>query len=237
MLLCVFFGLTNQVCNYFEFLCKTYFVFENFKGECLKILNLGKLGLKLVFSKNISSHTHAFYSLYLMLWGVFSKTTLFLLKCCFSDFWLIQFVFRSIEIVFKISGKPLSISINQNWFSINQNSWIRFKKIRFDLFKTFFQKFFKLSSLSLSLSFFDSARLHSIFFVVFPLISCKVFLSISQYVHYTLSFSFIFCFTCNFFIHWRVIFGLCINWGFWCFKPNFVKLVNGFCWYIFMFMI
>ena len=51
MLLCEFFGLTNQVCNYFEFLCKTYFVFENFKGECLKILNLGKLGLKLVFWK------------------------------------------------------------------------------------------------------------------------------------------------------------------------------------------
>ena len=34
------------------------------KGECLKILNLGKLGLKLVFWKIISSHTHAFYFFY-----------------------------------------------------------------------------------------------------------------------------------------------------------------------------
>ena len=49
------------------FLCKTYFVFKNLKGECLKILILGKLGFKLVFWKNISSHTHAFYSLYSML--------------------------------------------------------------------------------------------------------------------------------------------------------------------------
>ena len=56
-----------------SFLCKTYFVFENFKGDCLKILNLGKSGLKLVLWKSISSHTHAFYFLYSMLWGVFSK--------------------------------------------------------------------------------------------------------------------------------------------------------------------
>ena len=63
----VFLGLTNQVCNYFEFLCKTYFVFENVKGESLKILILGKLGLILVFWKSISSHIHAFYPLYSML--------------------------------------------------------------------------------------------------------------------------------------------------------------------------
>ena len=80
------------------FLCKTYFVFENLRGDCLKILILGKLGLKLVFWKSISSHTHAFYSLYSMLWGVFSKTRLFFLKCCFSR-----------------------ISINQIYFSINWN--------------------------------------------------------------------------------------------------------------------
>ena len=82
----------------FFFLCKTYFVFEILKGECLKILILGKLGLKLVFWKNISSHSYAFYSLYSMLWWVFSKTRLFFLKCCFSRF-----------------------SINPIYFSINQN--------------------------------------------------------------------------------------------------------------------
>ena len=83
MLLCVFFCLTNQVCNYFEFLCKTFFVFENLKGECLKILILEKLDFKLVFWKSISSHTHEFYSLYSMLWGVFFKNQVFFLKCCF----------------------------------------------------------------------------------------------------------------------------------------------------------
>ena len=71
------------------------------KGECLKILNLGKLGLKLVFWKIISSHTHAFYSLYIMLWGVFfSKTRLFFLKRCFSRF----------------SIDSICFSINQNFF-------------------------------------------------------------------------------------------------------------------------
>ena len=74
--------------NYFEyfFLCKTYFVFEMLKGGCLKILILGKLGLKLVFWKSISSHTHAFYFLYSMLWGVFSKIRLFFSKILFFHF-------------------------------------------------------------------------------------------------------------------------------------------------------
>ena len=35
-------------------------MFEFLKGEWLKILILGKLGLKLMFWKKISSHTHAF---------------------------------------------------------------------------------------------------------------------------------------------------------------------------------
>ena len=82
------------------FLSKTYFVFEILKGEWLKILILGKLGLKLVFWKNISSHTHAFYFLYSILWGVFSKIRLFFLKRCFSRF----------------SIDPICFSINRNFF-------------------------------------------------------------------------------------------------------------------------
>ena len=109
-----------------------------------------------------------------------------------------------------------------------ENHFISYACILFLLFNSpFFKSFQTFFSLS------NSARLHNKFFVVFLLISCKVFLSISRYVHYTLSFSFIFIF----FMHWRVIFGLCINWGFWCFKQNFVKLINGFCWYIIIFMI
>ena len=65
------------------FLCKTYFVFEILKGECLKILILGKLGSKLVFWKDISFHSYAFYSLYSMFCGVFLKIRLFFSKILF----------------------------------------------------------------------------------------------------------------------------------------------------------
>ena len=64
MLLCVSFGLTNQVWNYLEFcLSKTYFVFECLKGEWLKILILGKLGFKTcVLEKHFISYSCIFIS-------------------------------------------------------------------------------------------------------------------------------------------------------------------------------
>ena len=88
MLLCVSFGLTNQVWNYFEYcLCKTYFVFEILKGEWLKILILGKLGLKLMFWKSISSHTHAFFFLiFNALKSVFKNQVIFSKKMFFQIF-------------------------------------------------------------------------------------------------------------------------------------------------------
>ena len=135
---------------FFFFLCKTYFVFEILKGECLKILIFGKLCLNLVFWKSISSHTHAFYFLYSMLWGVFSKIKLFFSKKMFlPDFRLIQTVFRSIEISFKILGEPLSVSIDWNYFLINRISWIKFLKNRSWLFQNLFFKSFLSFSLSL----------------------------------------------------------------------------------------
>ena len=141
MLLCVSFNLTNQVWNYFEFFCKTYFVFENFKKECLKILNLGKLGLKLVFWKNISSHTHAFYFI------IFNA-----LRRVFKN----QVIFSKM-LVFRFSIDPICFFINRNFFKnfvwasvcFDQSKLVNkvFKKSVFDLFKTLFQKVFKLSSL------------------------------------------------------------------------------------------
>ena len=128
----------------------------------------------------------------------------------FCLFWSIETDFRSIE--------------NCKWVFLKVRSW--------HVQSIFFKKFSKLSSLSLRLS-----KAPRQFFVVLLLNFCKVFLSISRYVHYTPSFSLIFCFTCIFFMHWRAIFRLCINWGFLWFKPNFVKLINGFCWYTVIFMI
>ena len=89
---------------------------------------------------------------------------------------LIQSVFRSIKIAFKIFMKSLSVSINRNCCFDQSNFENKvFKKFRFDLFKPLFQKLFK----TFSLSFSNLARLHNKFFVVFLLISCKVSLSIS----------------------------------------------------------
>ena len=91
--------------------------------------------------------------LYSMLWGMFSKNqVIFLKRCFFPDFRLIQSDFRSIEILLKNFSEPLSSSINRTCFSINQTSWIRFfKKTQIWLVHLLFQNFFKLSSLSLSL--------------------------------------------------------------------------------------
>ena len=87
-----------------------------------------------------------FYFLSSMLWGVFTKIRLFFKKVVFPDFRLIHSVFQSIEIFSKNFGEPLSSSIDQNCFSINRISWIRFFKTWILTFsKELFQKFFKFS--------------------------------------------------------------------------------------------
>ena len=69
----------------------------------MKILILGKLGLNLVFWKIISSHTHAFlFLIFNALRSVFKNQVSFPKKMFFPDFRLIQTVFQSIEISFKI---------------------------------------------------------------------------------------------------------------------------------------
>ena len=184
-----------------------------------------------MFWKSISSHTHAFYSLCSMF---FQKPGYFFKNSVFPKFQLIQSVFRSIEIAFKILCEPLSVSINRNWFSINRNwfsinrkSWISFFKKRQILTYSnlTFQKFLNFS-LSLSLRFelgstSNFCRFLPKFLQGFPL-------SKSVCPYYPLLFSYI-QFYMHFFMHWRFIFRLCINWAFWCIKPYFVKLINGFC--------
>jgi len=131
---------------------------------------------------------------------LFSKTVFFLknfVSLCLL--WLIQFVFRSIEIVLKFLRKPLSASIDPICFSINRNCFKIFKrslclfrsietdfrsienresgffKIRVWLVQTYFSK--RFSNFSLSPNW---TRLAHKFFVVFLWIFCKVFLSISR---------------------------------------------------------
>ena len=60
VIVCVF-GLTNQACKYFEFLCKTNLMLKNL-WKMFDDLNFQKTGFKTLFVKYISSHTHAFCS-------------------------------------------------------------------------------------------------------------------------------------------------------------------------------
>ena len=149
---------------------------------CLKILILGKLGLKFCFWKtlhHILMHfVHQFQCFEVFLKCVFDFfKTVFLLKNFVSLYLLqlIQSVFQIIEIVLKFLKKPLSVSINRNWFSINRNSWIRFLKYQSLTFQTYFSKRF-----SNFFSLFELDKASSQFFVVFLQIFCKVFLFISQ---------------------------------------------------------
>ena len=78
---------------------------------------MGKLGLKLVFLKNFASHTHAFYSYFSMIGGVYAQNWAVFQNCVFffffSEFRSIEAIFRSIEIVLKILSEPLFVSINR----------------------------------------------------------------------------------------------------------------------------
>ena len=100
VIVCVF-GLTNQVCKYFEFLCKTNLKLENL-WKMFENPNFGKTGFKTcVFEKLCISYScilfiffNAWRSLCIKL-GCFSKL------CFFPEFRSIELVFRSIEIVLK----------------------------------------------------------------------------------------------------------------------------------------
>ena len=92
--------------------------------ENVRNFNFGKIGLKSLFLKIISSHTHAFCSSILMLWVVpkfFFKNYVFpqnFVSLC--QFWLIQSVFQWIEIVLNCLRKSLSVSIDPTCFLINR---------------------------------------------------------------------------------------------------------------------
>ena len=131
-----------------------------------------KLGLKFLFWKCISSHTHACLFLIFNVLS-FKKLGYFFKKMFFPDFRFIQFDFRSIEILLKNFSKPLPGSIDQIYFSINRTSWIKFFFLKQCLShsKHFFKSF---SNFPLSLRL-GKAPLR--IFCRFQPNFCKVFLS------------------------------------------------------------
>ena len=96
IIVCVY-GLTNHVWKILWVFMQNCFVALK-RERLFKIQIFEKLGLKLVFWKSISSHTHAFlYLIFNVLMQAF-KNQVISLKSCFSR-----------------------ISIDPIWFSINQN--------------------------------------------------------------------------------------------------------------------
>ena len=177
MLLCVSFGLTNQVWNYFEyFFVQNIFCVWDFKGRMFENLNFGKTGFKTcVLEKHFISYSCILFLIFNALRSVLKNQVFFLWNSVFSKFSIYPICFWSIEISFKILCEPLSVSIDWNCFSINRISWIRFFKNGSWLF----QKHFFKSFLSFSLSLFDSDLAPPQIFVVFYHSFCKV--SFSKY--------------------------------------------------------
>ena len=150
----------------------------------------------------------------------------------FLQFRSIESVFWSIEIAIKNFSESLSVSIDQYCFSINRISWIRFFKIQcLTRSKHFFKKNFNFS-LSLRLGKAKSSN-----FCHFPPNLLQVFPLPKPVSPFYPFFCILFHVCMHKFMHFFEIFGLCINWDFCLIKPYFMKLINGFCCYIDIFMI
>ena len=113
-------------------------MFENF--------NFGKTGIKTcVLEKHLILYSCILFLIFNALRSFFKNRFIFSKNYDFPEFRVIEPVFRSIEIVLKNNGESLSISINRNWFSINQKSWVRFLKNHIWLVEiTFSNSFFSL---------------------------------------------------------------------------------------------
>ena len=95
---CVF-GLNNQVCKYFEFLCKTNLMLENL-WRMFENLNFEKTRFKTcVLEKHFISYSCILFIIFNALRSFFKKPGYFCQKFCFS----------------KISVDPIYFSINRNY--------------------------------------------------------------------------------------------------------------------------
>ena len=150
----------------------------------------------------------------------------------FLQFRSIESVFRSIEIAIKNFSESFSVLIDRNCFSINWISWIRFFKIQcLTHSKHFFKSFFNFS-LSLRLGKAKSSN-----FCHFPPNLLQGFPLPKPVSPFYPSFCILFHVCMHKFMQLFEIFGPCINWDFCLIKPYFMKLINGFCCYIDIFMI
>ena len=125
-----------------------------------------------MFWESISSHTHAFFLLYSMLWGKISKNQVFSLKSCFfQNFDWSNLIFDQSKSCFKNSVSLCLVRLIEPVFRSIKHLISGFLKTVLWLFQNIiFKKLFNFSSLS------NLARQHYDFFVIFFLNFCKVFL-------------------------------------------------------------
>ena len=85
VIVCVF-GLTNQVCKYFEFFCKTNLMLENL-WRMFENLNFGKIGFKTcVFEKNFISYSCILFIKFNAWRSLCTKLGCFSKLCFFQNF-------------------------------------------------------------------------------------------------------------------------------------------------------
>ena len=157
-------------------------------------LKYGKTGFKTyVLEKHFISYSCILFLIFNALRSVFKNQDIFYKILFFKIFdWSNLFFDQSKFLLKFFVSFYLFRSIETDFRSI-ENHKRAFLKVRsWPVQNIFFKKF---SNFSLSLRLGKAPQQ---FFVVFLLNFCKIFLSISRYVHYTLSFSFIFYFTCIF---------------------------------------
>ena len=193
MLLCVSFGLTNQVWNYFEyFFVQNIFCVWDFKGRMCENLNFGKTGFKTcVLEKLFISFLCILLSIFNALSSVFKNQVVFSKILFFHIFDWSNLFFDQLKILLKFSESLYLFQSIKTDFRLIETRELGFLKTHIWLVQTSFSKLFK-TFFSLS----NSARLHKEFFVIFLWISCKVSLSLSRYVHITLPFELFFSFSC-----------------------------------------
>ena len=112
VIVCVF-GLTNRVCKYFEFLCKTDLMLENL-WRMFENLNFGKTGFKTCIFEKLCISYLCILLIFFNAWrSLCTKLDGFSKPFFFWEFRSINVVFRSIEIGSKYLGEPLFVLIDR----------------------------------------------------------------------------------------------------------------------------
>ena len=155
-------------------------------------LVFGKTGFKsCVLEKHFISFSCILFLIFNALWSVFKNQVVFFKILFFQIFDWSNLFFDQSKFLLKFFVRfCLFWSIETDFRSIENRKWAFLKVRSWPVQSIFFKKFSNFPI------FLWLGKAPQQFFVVFLLNFCKVFPSLSRYVHYTISFSFIFSFTC-----------------------------------------